>query len=75
MPNIDGSALTRVIRTMNPSVHIVTVSGSSNIGEHRRHPAVAGTFLAKPFTSGQLLTAIHELLTRKSVMPQRVHAE
>jgi CheY-like chemotaxis protein len=69
MPNLDGSALTRVVRTLNPSVRILTVSGSADVDDPRRRSPQAGTFLAKPFTSRALLSAIGEMLARKSFSP------
>ncbi|HWA10070.1 MAG TPA: response regulator [Opitutaceae bacterium] len=72
MPNLDGAALTRIVRTMNPTIQVVTVSGSAEANDPRRHSPLAGTFLAKPFTSELLLTTIHELLSRKSLAAHHV---
>lgn len=74
MPNLDGSAVARVVRTMNPAVHILTVSGSADVNDPRRHSPLAGAFLAKPFTSEVLLGTIHGLLTRQIVSAQPAYA-
>jgi CheY-like chemotaxis protein len=70
MPNLDGSALTRIVRTMSPSIQIVTVSGSAEADDPRRHSPLAGTFLSKPFSSELLLTTLHQLLGQKTVPEQ-----
>lgn len=70
MPNLDGSALARIVRTMNPSVHMVTVSASAEPDDPRRHSPIAGTFLSKPFTSEVLLKTLHQLLGQKVVPEQ-----
>jgi two-component system cell cycle sensor histidine kinase/response regulator CckA len=69
MPNLDGSVLTKVVRSLNPSIRILTVSGSADVDDPRRHSPLAGTFLAKPFTSEMLLGRVHELLARKDDSP------
>ena len=56
MPNLDGVSLVRVVRTMNPSIRILMVSGRT------RQPSETGRFLAKPFSANALLQAMHELL-------------
>ena len=70
MPNLDGSALARIVRTMNPSVQMVTVSASAEPDDPRRHSPVAGTFLSKPFTSEMLLKTLNQLLGQK-VLPEQ----
>jgi signal transduction histidine kinase len=62
MPHLDGVALVRVVRTLNPAIRILAVSGSAEAGQLRRPPPEAGSFLAKPFTADTLLKAMHELL-------------
>ncbi len=69
MPNLDGSALMKVARTLNPSVRILTVSGSADVDDPRRRVPLPGKFLAKPFTANMLLSTIHELLHSASNAP------
>jgi signal transduction histidine kinase len=69
MPNLDGSALARIVRNLNPSTRILTVSGSADAEDPRRKAPLAGAFLAKPFSREVLLGTIHELLRRKSAVP------
>ena len=61
MPNLDGVALTKIVRALNPSTRIILASGLESPGGNRRIPEGA-TFLAKPFTGGILLRALHALL-------------
>ncbi|HEY4246166.1 MAG TPA: response regulator [Lacunisphaera sp.] len=62
MPNLDGTALSKVLRALNPSVRILMVSGSSDIEEVRRRVPAGGCILAKPFTAEALLGTINKLL-------------
>lgn len=62
MPNLDGTTLVKIVRTLNPAIRILAVSGSAEAGQMRRPPPEAGRFLAKPFTADALLQAVHELL-------------
>jgi CheY-like chemotaxis protein len=75
MPNLDGSALTKVVRALNPSVRILTVSGSSDIEDIRRRAPAFGSFLAKPFNADALLGAVHNLLNSKSAIPWDTQAK
>ena len=70
MPNLDGSALARIVRTMNPSVQMITVTASAEPDDPRRHSPLAGICLAKPFTSETLLKTLHQLLGQKVVPEQ-----
>jgi len=62
MPNLDGVALARVVRALNPSIRILVVSGSLEEGVFRRPPPETGRFLGKPFTADALLRSVHESL-------------
>jgi two-component system cell cycle sensor histidine kinase/response regulator CckA len=63
MPLVDGVALCRALKKMDPAVRIVTATGS---GEESRSQELRslniGRMLGKPFTTGCLLSAIDEAL-------------
>jgi PAS domain S-box-containing protein len=67
MPNMDGVALTRVLRKMAPELPIVVSSGvcggfeETDKGEELKTLKVSA-FLPKPYTAHTLLTALHKLL-------------
>lgn len=67
MPNLDGASLVRVVRTLNPAIRILVISGLTEPGVPRQVPPEAGRFLAKPFTADALLQAVHEMLHAASV--------
>jgi CheY-like chemotaxis protein len=62
MPNLDGTALAKVVLNLNPSVRIILVSGSADINDSRRQPPVNGAFLPKPCSGEALLRTLHGLL-------------
>jgi len=62
MPHLDGSALARVARSLNPSVRLILVSGSADIRDARREPPDNGAFLSKPCSGEALLRTLHQLL-------------
>ena len=63
MPNLDGIALSRIIRSLNPSVRILAISGLADEKDRlRRQPGASNAFLAKPFTADTLLVAVSDLL-------------
>jgi two-component system, cell cycle sensor histidine kinase and response regulator CckA len=64
MPNLDGAGLAKVVHTLNPAVHILTVSGSSDTEDIKRRVLV-GDFLPKPCSGDSLLSKVHELLNGK----------
>jgi CheY-like chemotaxis protein len=65
MPYMDGMATIRALQKMNPQVRIIASSG---LTESSRAIEAAGvgvnTFLAKPYTTEALLTALAEILSR-----------
>jgi two-component system cell cycle sensor histidine kinase/response regulator CckA len=69
MPNLDGSAMTKVMRALNPAIRVLTVSGSSDVEEARRRISPNGAFLAKPFTAESLLRNVNDLLSHGSAIP------
>ncbi len=62
MPNLDGAAMTKVLRALHPAIRVLTVSGSSDEDDVKRRIPTDGRFLAKPFTGDALLQTVHELL-------------
>jgi len=65
MPHFDGTALTRTLKKMNPSVRIIASSGNTQdtrLAELRLLNPQA--ILMKPYTKEQLLKALHEALKK-----------
>ena len=63
MPGLDGAAIARVVRRLNPAVKILAASGLGSGGRPDSPvPAFADAFLAKPFNVETLLRAVHDLL-------------
>lgn len=60
MPSIDGVALFRVVRALNPAVRVILVSGVAD-ASGREIPGGA-SFLSKPFTGETLLRITHKVL-------------
>lgn len=63
MPYMDGSALIRALKKIDPSVKIIAMSGlasEAQIGELKS--LGVSTFLTKPFTAELLVTSIHDIL-------------
>jgi PAS domain S-box-containing protein len=65
MPDMDGLATIRELQKMNPQVKIIASSGHTE-GDRAIEAASLGvkTFLAKPYTTEALLTALAEILSR-----------
>ena len=66
MPRMDGQAVIRALREINPQVRIVANSGffpdSSRSQSSVQRVVGADKFLVKPFTAISLLTTLHDLL-------------
>jgi PAS domain S-box-containing protein len=63
MPEMDGPALVKALRAVEPGVRIVGITGVADAATMQRLRALAlSALLAKPFTIGQLLTAVYEVL-------------
>lgn len=63
MPTMDGTAVIRVLRRLNPAIRIVVVTGMAE--EEQLSEAMKKNvqgFLLKPFRADKLLKAIHEAL-------------
>ncbi|HVS53402.1 MAG TPA: response regulator [Opitutaceae bacterium] len=63
MPHLDGVALARIVRNLNPATRLLAMSGLPDAAERLRTHEFPGAFLHKPFTAETLLRTIHELLT------------
>jgi PAS domain S-box-containing protein len=64
MPVMDGPALVRTLRDLNPDVKIICVSGLAS--EHKLaeiDEAHVRSFITKPFTSATLLTTVRQVIT------------
>ncbi|MGB7038876.1 MAG: response regulator, partial [Xanthobacteraceae bacterium] len=63
MPEMDGPTLLRELRTRNPGLKIIFVSGYAEDAFQKHLPADGQfAFLAKPFTLKQLVNAVKETL-------------
>ena len=64
MPFMDGPATIRALHKLDPAIKVIAVSG---LMENKNRAGVADTdstlFLQKPYTTEQLLHALHEALT------------
>jgi PAS domain S-box-containing protein len=73
MPFMDGAALMRALRRMDPAAKILAVSGHV---EGKRLAADAGVpFIEKPFSSEKLLVEVHKLVTGAGAKTKQRHAE
>ncbi len=67
MPNVDGLALVRLLRHIDPSIPIVGISGSGDASYLQTVESLAlPVFLPKPFTAAKLLTALRQVLEKRS---------
>ncbi len=67
MPSLDGVSLVRALKKLNPAVRIIAIGGIGNTLAQREKTAQLNelgvmTFLSKPFTSDNVLAALHETL-------------
>jgi PAS domain S-box-containing protein len=63
MPHLDGTALTRTLKKMNPAVRVVASSGNgqdARVAELRS--LLPQSILIKPYTKEQLLKTLHDAL-------------
>jgi len=80
MPIMDGAATIQVLEKMNPNVKIIAASGLVDNARYTSANASIGgvvkAVLAKPYTAGQLLKTIHEVLGRDTAVdPAPIHSE
>jgi len=66
MPVMDGSAMIQALRTIDPTVRVLSTSGlPHNCGGMKPNSETSvTTFLSKPYTAEELLKALHEVLQR-----------
>jgi two-component system cell cycle sensor histidine kinase/response regulator CckA len=64
MPEMDGPTLAKELRTRNPGLKIIFVSGYAEDAFEKHMPEGSGTFhfLPKPFTLKQLVAAVKETM-------------
>src|SRR5882762_9195827 len=64
MPEMDGPTLAKELRTRNPNLKIIFVSGYAEDAFEKHMPEGSGTFhfLPKPFTLKQLVAAVKETM-------------
>ena len=68
MPSMDGFTTIRTLQKLNPQVKVIAMSGlTSNAQVTASLGSGVKTFLSKPYTTGELLKAINELLNAKSI--------
>ena len=64
MPSMDGATTIRTLRKIEPHVKIVAVSGLVSNDKLAQVASIGvKTFLAKPYTTKELLTTLHEVLS------------
>ena len=65
---MDGFTTIRKLQKLNPQVKVIAMSGlASNAQVTASLGSGVKTFLSKPYTTGELLKAINELLNAKSI--------
>ncbi len=65
MPEMDGPTLAKELRTRNPNLKIIFVSGYAEEAFDKNLPdGITFDFLAKPFTLKQLVAAVKETMSR-----------
>ncbi len=66
MPHLDGFALTRALRKLNPQLKIMAMSGLINDEQTAELESLKiNAFLAKPFTAENLLKTLAEIFDKK----------
>jgi two-component system cell cycle sensor histidine kinase/response regulator CckA len=73
MPNLDGSALARVVRQMNPNAKILAMTGLNSSGRSLHGPHPEGAVLLKPFKAEALLFAVNKLLHAETAQEAERH--
>jgi len=65
MPEMDGPTLAKELKTRNPNLRIIFVSGYAEEAFDKNLPdGITFDFLAKPFTLKQLVAAVKETMSR-----------
>lgn len=64
MPLVDGVALSRALRKMNPDVRIIAATGAAEESRKQELKALSvSQVLSKPFTTGTLLAALEDVFS------------
>ena len=65
MPYMDGEALIRALKKMNPEVKVIAMSGLVSAGQAAELKSLnINAFLSKPYTAETLLTTLAEVLSK-----------
>jgi CheY-like chemotaxis protein len=68
MPNMDGAALIRALKKINPDISVVAMSGlTSDDTEAELKSLKVNAFLSKPFSAETLLKTLREAIAERSV--------
>lgn len=68
MPDVNGLELIKQLRSMNPNVFIIMVSGESSLDNVKQSIALgAKGFIVKPYTSGRIKAMIDKYKTENPV--------
>lgn len=65
MPNLDGIALAKIVRSLSPGTRILTITGIIDEYDRSEAAKLSGAMLIKPFTAEALLNAADELLNAR----------
>ncbi len=63
MPELDGIALAKIVRSLNPSIRLLMISGIASSSARLRRQPLGAPLLPKPFTADKLLGSVHEILS------------
>lgn len=69
MPNLDGIALAKIVRSLSPSTRILTITGIIDEYDRTEAAKLSAAVLYKPFTGEALLNAVDELLNARVEVP------
>ncbi|MEP1079737.1 PAS domain S-box protein [Leptolyngbya sp. PL-A3] len=70
MPSMDGTATIQALRTINPQIKVIAISGLSTSSQLAEEIQVQNC-LTKPFSTQDLLTAVHQTL---NAQPSQAHS-
>ena len=69
MPDLNGAETLQYLRRLRPQVKVIALSGIESTALPENYRRDANAYLAKPYTNGQLLSVIRNLLTVDSPIP------
>lgn len=73
MPNLDGGALAKVVRQMNPNVKILAMTGMNNGGRNPNARGFENAVMLKPFKGEALLLAVNQLIHPEAAPQSLLH--